>query len=52
MINTSVQSLKVETSALRAGLTRYFIAHEVAEKCEGIVECWANILPTSGLEAN
>lgn len=36
----------------RTGLTRYFGADEIAEKCEGIVECWANILGTRGLEAN
>ena len=36
----------------RAELTGYFVADEVAEKCEGIVKCWANILGTCGLEAN
>ena len=36
----------------RAGLTRYFVADKVAEKCEGIVERWANILGTCGLEAD
>lgn len=36
----------------RTGLTRYFGADEIAEKCKGIVECWANILGTRGLEAN
>ena len=36
----------------RVGLTRYFVADEIAEKCEGIVECWTNILGTRGLEAN
>lgn len=35
-----------------AGLTRYFVADEIAEKCESIVECWTNILGTRGLEAN
>ena len=35
-----------------AGLTRYHVAREVAEKCQGIVERRANILGTRGLEAN
>lgn len=35
-----------------AGLTRYFVVSEIAEKCKGIVEGWANILGTCGLEAN
>ena len=36
----------------RAGLTRYFVADEVAKECESIVECRANILSMCGLEAN
>ena len=36
----------------KAGLTRYFVADKVAKECESIVECWANILGTCGLEAN
>lgn len=42
----------MKTSLPRVGLTRYFVAYEIAEKCEGIVECWTNILGTRGLEAN
>ena len=37
---------------LKASLTRYFIVHIIAEKCESIIECWANILGTAGLETN
>ena len=42
----------METSLPRVGLTRYFVAYEIAEKCKGIVECNANILGTRGLETN
>ena len=33
-------------------LTRYHFAHEIAEKCESVVERWANVLRTGRLEAN
>ena len=39
-------------SETRAELTRYFVVGEIAEECESIVKCWANILGTRGLEAN
>lgn len=51
MINTYLQIRRMEIPVPRAGLTRYHIAEEIAEEREGIVECWANIFGTCGLEA-